>query len=83
MSKEESSEKEEVSPLFVEKIVTRAMFGHLVGKTKEVIEAVASDKVQRESLKNVMADMMYKWWNDLDAGEGRTIYPGTREYIDK
>ena len=67
-----------------EKLVTRAMFGHLVGKTKEIIEVATSDKVQRESMKNVMADMMYMWWNQLVDEDGtRTIHPGTPKYMDK
>jgi len=77
------SEVKEIDSMMVEKKVTRAMFGHLVGKTKEVIEATTSDKVKRESLKNVMADVMFEWWNQLTEGGSTTIHPGTSKYLNK
>lgn len=47
------------------RIVSTQYVGYLVGQLKEIIEASTADKEQRTSLKNIVADKVYEWWNRI------------------
>lgn len=53
---------EDTNPQFF-RVVTPSSFSYLVGQLKELVEATTSSESQAKSLKNVMADKLYDWWN--------------------
>jgi len=45
-----------------ERKISRVYFGYLVGRVREVLESVITDKDQLQALTGVMIDRMFDWW---------------------
>ncbi len=61
------------------RIVSTRYFGYLVGQLRELVEATHHDPVQRNSLKGLVDEKLYQWWNNI----GDKLTPEETEEVTK
>lgn len=59
----------------VKKEVTTVYFGYLVGRLRQVLEAVIDDKTKLKASETLLMDRMYEWWEKIDSDTNMPFRP--------